>query len=138
MKKKDKFFLEENSAKASCKLKKALTLPRLAVYGSLVVLFLQILIQIFNIVSDTNLLFSYISIFFNLFFLLVILQKIEYINIKSFDKFVVPSLRFLIFLYLTNFCIYMFYNSVLYSYLIALINFFGAYFIFLLIKREFI
>ncbi|MBK6303132.1 MAG: hypothetical protein IPF43_04200 [Arcobacter sp.] len=57
--------------------------------------------------------------------------KINFLNI-----YVESSLKFLIFIYILNSFLYLFINNSVYSYIYAPINLFGAYFIFLLLKKE--
>jgi len=57
--------------------------------------------------------------------------KIDFLNI-----YVESSLKFLIFIYLINSILYLFINNSIYSYIYAPLNLFGAYFIFLLLKKD--
>ncbi|MFB1033632.1 MAG: hypothetical protein QMB77_09050, partial [Aliarcobacter cryaerophilus] len=105
-------------------------------YGSIFIILVSIFIQSSNIIQNKNLLLSIFSLFFNLFFLLIILQKLEMIKIDFLNIYVESSLKFLIFIYLINSILYLFINNSIYSYIYAPLNLFGAYFIFLLLKKD--
>ncbi len=58
------------------------------------------------------------------------------IKIDFLNTYVESSLKFLIFIYILNSFLYLFINNSVYSYIYAPINLFGAYFIFLLLKKD--
>ncbi|RBQ32468.1 hypothetical protein CRU92_01810 [Arcobacter sp. FW59] len=134
---KDKKFrtLWENTKKKCC-LKKFLELDKFAKYGSISVLAIAILTQSYNVVIAKNFILSFISLLFNLFFLLIVLLKLDIVKMNILKPFINYSLRFLIFLFLLNSFIYLFIDSWVYQFVYAPINLLGAYFIFLLLKKD--
>lgn len=124
------------TAKKKCCFLKFIELEPIVKYGSIFIILLSIFIQSSNIVQNKNSILSMFSLFFNLFFLLIILQRLEIIKMDFLNIYVESSLKFLIFIYILNFFLYLFINSSIYSYIYAPINLFGAYFIFLLLKKD--
>lgn len=108
----------------------------LAKNGSIFVIVLFIGLQVFNIISDNNYLFSFISLLINLFFLVIVLSKVEIIKLEAVEKYVDITLKIMIFIFLLNFIGYLSVEGFVYNYVIGPISFLGAYFIFLLTKRE--
>ncbi len=121
---------------SKCCLKKFFDMDFLAKNGSIFVVIMFIGIQIFNIVSAINYEFSFISLIINLFFLVVVLAKIEIIKFEAIEKYIDITLKIMIFIFLLNFIGYLSVEGFLYNYVIGPISFLGAYFIFLLTKRE--
>lgn len=136
MQSKKKFKTLLPIAKKKCCFLKFIDFEPIVKYGSIFIILVSIFIQSSNIIQNKNLLLSIFSLFFNLFFLLIILQKLEMIKIDFLNIYVESSLKFLIFIYILNSFLYLFINNSVYSYIYAPINLFGAYFIFLLLKKE--
>lgn len=109
-------------------------IDKISKYGSIFSILVAILIQCINIATGKNFNIAFSSILFNLFFLLIILQKTNIINISLLDIYVSSSLKLLFALFLINSLIYIFVDDRIYNFIYAPLSFFGAYFIFLLIK----
>jgi len=126
-----------SSSKKSCCFKTLLELEFWAKYGSLFIISFSIVTQSYNVIINANYNLSFISIIFNLFFLLIILQKLQIINLTKLNQIMVDtSLKFLIFIFCLNFIMYIFSEDYIIRFLYAPINFLGAYFIFLLLKKD--
>ena len=123
MQSKKKFKTLLPIAKKKCCFLKFIDFEPIVKYGSIFIILLSIFIQSSNIIQNKNL-------------LLIILQKLEMIKINFLNIYVESSLKFLIFIYILNSFLYLFINNSVYSYIYAPINLFGAYFIFLLLKKE--
>lgn len=136
MQSKKKFNTLLPTLKKGCCFLKFIDFEPIVKYGSIFIILVSIFIQSSNIIQNKNLLLSIFSLFFNLFFLLIILQKLEMIKIDFLNIYVESSLKFLIFIYLINSILYLFINNSIYSYIYAPLNLFGAYFIFLLLKKD--
>ena len=136
MQRKKKFNTRLPTLKKRCGFLKFIDFEPIVKYGSIFIILVSIFIQSSNIIQNKNLLLSIFSLFFNLFFLLIILQKLEMIKIDFLNIYVESSLKFLIFIYLINSILYLFINNSIYSYIYAPLNLFGAYFIFLLLKKD--
>lgn len=92
---------------SKCCLKKFLDLQLLAKYGPIVVILMFISIQILNIFSAKNYEASFISLIINLFFLVVVLTKLEYLKIDPLQKYIDITLRIMIFIFFLNFMAYL-------------------------------
>ena len=136
MQSKKKFNTLLPKSKKKCCLLKFIDFEPIVKYGSIFIILLSIFIQSSNIIQYKNLILSIFSLFFNLFFLLIILQKLEIIKIDFLNIYIKSSLQFLIFIYILNSFLYLFVDSSVYSYIYAPINLFGAYFIFLLLRKD--
>jgi uncharacterized membrane protein len=120
---------------SKCCLKKFFELEFLAKYGSISVVLIFIAIQVFNIVQGENYQTSFTSLIINLFFLVVVLTKLEYLRIEQLKKYIDTILKIMIFIFLLNSVAYL-QAEVSYKYAITPLSFFGAYFIFLLLKKD--
>ena len=120
---------------SKCCLKKFFELEFLAKYGSISVVLIFIAIQVFNIVQGENYQTSFTSLIINLFFLVVVLTKLEYLRIEQLKKYIDTILKIMIFIFLLNSVAYL-QAEVSYKYAITRLSFFGAYFIFLLLKKD--
>ena len=120
---------------SKCCLKKFLDLQLLAKYGPIVVILMFISIQILNIFSAKNYEASFISLIINLFFLVIVLTKLEYLKIDSLNKYIDRTLKIMIFIFILNFFGYLVVDGYIYKYVLAPISFFGAYFISLLLLK---
>ena len=134
--KKKKFRTLWAEARKKCCVKNFFELDFLAKYGSIAVIIFFILLQSYNITVDENFSLVFISILINLFFLLIVLIKVEIIKLDFLKLYVNSSLKFMIFIFLLNFGLYLFVNSMIYNYVYAPISLLGAYFIFLLLKKD--
>ena len=122
--------------KSKCCLKKFLDLEFLAKYGSIAIIIGSIAIQSVNIVENKNFELSFFSIIINLFFLVVVLTKLEIIKIDSLEKYLDSLLKIMIFIFLLNFVAYLFANDLTQNYVYAPLSFLGAYFFFLLLYKK--
>ncbi|KLE04367.1 hypothetical protein [Aliarcobacter butzleri] len=122
--------------KSKCCLKKFLDLEFLAKYGSIAIIIGSIAIQSLNIVENKNFELSFFSIIINLFFLVVVLTKLEIIKIDSLEKYLDNLLKIMIFIFLLNFVAYLFANDLIQNYVYAPLSFLGAYFFFLLLYKK--
>ncbi|MCT7608204.1 hypothetical protein, partial [Aliarcobacter butzleri] len=96
----------------------------------------SIAIQSLNIVENKNFELSFFSIIINLFFLVVVLTKLEIIKIDSLEKYLDSLLKIMIFIFLLNFVAYLFANDLIQNYVYAPLSFLGAYFFFLLLYKK--
>ncbi|MCG3702832.1 hypothetical protein N5T96_00250 [Aliarcobacter butzleri] len=122
--------------KSKCCLKKFLDLEFLAKYGSIAIIIGSIAVQSLNIVENKNFELSFFSIIINLFFLVVVLTKLEIIKIDSLEKYLDNLLKIMIFIFLLNFVAYLFANDLIQNYVYAPLSFLGAYFFFLLLYKK--
>ena len=121
---------------SNCCLKKFIDLDTISKYGSIIVLIIMILSQVFNIVvQKSSYEMSFLSIIVNTFFLVSVLTKIELIKISILDKYLNNILKFMIFIFILNFLGYLTSTSEVHNYVFAPISFFGAYFISLLLLK---
>jgi|GEM_PF-1146784 len=134
--KKKKFRALWEETKKKCCIKEFLELENLAKYGPISILLIVILIQSYNIIIDKDFKLSLISILINLFFLLIVLIKLDIIKIDTLKPYLNYALKLLIFIFLLNFIMYILTDDLLYQCVYAPINFIGAYFIFLLLNFE--
>ena len=122
---------------SKCCLKKFLDLQFLAKYGSIIVVLMFISIQVVNIINLKNYEASFFSLLVNLFFLIVVLTKLEYLKIDVLNKYIDTTLKIMIFIFFLNFIAYLgVEEGFIYRYVIAPMCFLGSYFIFLLLKKE--
>ena len=134
---KDKDINSMYKKKSCCFARELFKIDNLAKYGSIFVVIVSILVQSYNVIFQEDYLLSYISLFFNLFFLVVVFTKLKIIKIDFLNPYIDFFLRFLIFIFFLNFISYLFFvDSFIYRYLYAPIFFIGAYFVFLLLKNE--
>ncbi|MCT7634156.1 hypothetical protein N5U36_01755 [Aliarcobacter butzleri] len=122
--------------KSKCCLKKFLDLEFLAKYGSIAIIIGSIAVQSLNIIENKNFELSFFSIIINLFFLVVVLTKLEIIKIDSLEKYLDNLLKIIIFIFLLNFVAYLFANDLIQNYVYAPLSFLGAYFFFLLLYKK--
>lgn len=122
--------------KSKCCLKKFLDLKFLAKYGSIAIIIGSIAVQSLNIIENKNFELSFFSIIINLFFLVVVLTKLEIIKIDSLEKYLDSLLKIMIFIFLLNFVAYLFANDLIQNYVYAPLSFLGAYFFFLLLYKK--
>ena len=121
---------------SNCCLKKFIDLDTISKYGSIIVLIIMILSQVFNIiVQKSSYEMAFLSMIVNTFFLVSVLTKIELIKIRILDKYLNNILKFMIFIFILNFLGYLTSTSEVHNYLFAPISFFGAYFISLLLLK---
>ena len=121
---------------SNCCLKKFIDLDTISKYGSIIVLIIMILLQVFNIiVQKSSYEMAFLSMIVNTFFLVSVLTKIELIKISILDKYLNNILKFMIFIFILNFLGYLTSTSEVHNYLFAPISFFGAYFISLLLLK---
>lgn len=121
---------------SKCCLKKFFELNSISKYGSIFVVLMFIGIQILNILNGANYEASFISLIINLYFLVVVLTKLEYLKIDALNKYINISLKIMIFIFLISFIAYIGSEDMIYKYVVAPISFFGSYFCFLLIMKE--
>lgn len=122
--------------KSKCCIKKFLDLEFLAKYGSIAIIIGSIAVQSLNIIENKNFELSFFSIIINLFFLVVVLTKLEIIKIDSLEKYLDSLLKIMIFIFLLNFVAYLFANDLIQNYVYAPLSFLGAYFFFLLLYKK--
>lgn len=121
---------------SNCCLKKFIDLDTISKYGSIIVLIIMILSQVFNIiVQKSSYEMAFLSMIVNTFFLVSVLTKIELIKISILDKYLNSILKVMIFIFILNFLGYLTSTSEVHNYLFAPISFFGAYFISLLLLK---
>ena len=118
---------------SNCCLKKFIDLETISKYGSIVVIAVMILLQIFNIVIGSNYIMSFLSMIINTFFLVAVLTKLEMIKMSILEKHLNNILKFMIFIFILNFLGYLTSTSEIHNYVLAPISFLGAYFISLLL-----
>lgn len=121
---------------SKCCLKKFIDLDTISKYGSISVLIIMILLQIFNIVEGINYKISFFSMIINCFFLVAVLTKLEIIKMSILDKYLNNILKFMIFVFILNFLGYLTSTSEIHNYVLAPMSFFGAYFISLLVMNR--
>src|SRR5574344_350186 len=98
MQSKKKFNTLLPTLKKRCCFLKFIDFEPIVKYGSIFIILVSIFIQSSNIIQNKNLLLSIFSLFFNLFFLLIILQKLEMIKIDFLNIYVESSLNFFLFI----------------------------------------
>lgn len=135
MMKKKKFKLLWPSS--NCCLKKFLDLEVISKYGSIFILVIMILSQIFNIImKEGSYNLAFLSMIINTFFLIIVLIKVEILKFYIKEKYLTNILKFMILVFIINSFGYLASNSEIHNYVFAPISFFGAYFIFLLILNK--
>ena len=122
--------------KSKCCLKKFLDLEFLAKYGSIAVIIGSIVVQSLNIMENKNFELSFFSIIVNLFFLVVVLTKLEILKIDSLEKYLDGLLKIMIFIFLLNFVAYLSTTNLIQNYVYAPLSFLVFYFFFLLLYRK--
>ena len=121
---------------SNCCLKKFIDLDTISKYGSVIVLIIMILSQIFNIIiQKSSYEMAFLSMIVNTFFLVSVLTKIELIKISILEKYLNNILKVMIFIFILNFLGYLTSTSEIHNYIFAPISFFGAYFISLLLLK---
>ena len=117
-------------------LKKFIDLNNISKYGSIIVLIIMILSQVFNIiVQKSSYEMAFLSMIVNTFFLVSVLSKLEIIKMSILEKYINNILKFMIFIFILNFLGYLTSTSEIHNYVFAPISFFGAYFISLLLLK---
>ena len=123
--------------KSNCCLKKFLDLELISKYGSISVIFIMILSQVFNIImQESSYTLAFLSMIINTLFLIVILTKLEIIKISILEKYLNTILKIIIFIFILNFFGYLTSSLAIYNYVLAPISFLGAYFVFLLLLNK--
>lgn len=121
---------------SNCCLKKFIDLDNISKYGSIIVLIIMILSQVFNIiVQKSSYEMAFLSMIVNTFFLVSVLSKLEIIKMSILEKYINNILKFMIFIFILNFLGYLTSTSEIHNYVFAPISFFGAYFISLLLLK---
>ncbi len=121
---------------SNCCLKKFIDLDTISKYGSIIVLIIMILSQVFNIiVQKSSYEMAFLSMIVNTFFLVSVLSKLEIIKMSILEKYINNILKFMIFIFILNFLGYLTSTSEIHNYVFAPISFFGAYFISLLLLK---
>lgn len=121
---------------SKCCLKKFYDLDLIAKYGSIFIISFILLIQIFNIVIGHDIKTSIFSAIINLFFLVAILTKVEIIKVTILEKQLDNILKVIIFVLILNFLGYMLSSLEIYNYIFSPMSFFGAYFVFILLRTK--
>lgn len=121
---------------SNCCLKKFNDLDTIAKYGSIFIVVLILLSQVFNIVIEYNIRSSIFSVIMNIFFLVVILSKLGMIKVSILEEKVDSILKFIILVLILDFLGYVVSPNPIYNYLFAPISFLGAYFIFILLRTK--
>lgn len=123
--------------KSNCCLKKFLDLELISKYGSITVIVIMILSQVFNIIiQESSYSMAFLSMIINTFFLVIVLVKLEIITINILDKYLNNLLKFMIFVFILNFLGYLSSDLAIHNYVFAPISFLGAYFISLLLLNK--
>jgi uncharacterized membrane protein len=120
---------------SNCCLKKFIDLETISKYGSIVVIAIMILSQIFSIIIGSNYIMSFLSMVVNTFFLVAVLTKLEMIKMNILEKHLSKILKFMIFVFILNFLGYLTSTSEIHNYILAPVSFLGAYFISLLLLK---
>lgn len=121
---------------SNCCLKKFSDLDSISKYGSILVILLFLLFQVFNVAIGYKYEMSFVSMIINTFFLVVILTKLGILKIAILEKPMNSILKFMIFVFILNFFAYLTSNIQLHNYFFAPVSFLGAYFIFLLQAKK--
>lgn len=101
-------------------------------YGSIIVPFIMLFSQIFNVQMGINVNLSLISIFINIFFLMVVLTKLEILVFSFLQESMDKILKIMILVFILNSVAYFLSTIQIHNYFFAPLNFLGAYFIFML------
>lgn len=121
---------------SNCCIKKIVDLDTVAKYGSITTISIILLSQIFNVVIGYNYRMSFFSMIVNVFFLLVVLTKLEILKLTIFEEQMNFILKLMIFIFIINFFAYSLSEVELHSYFFAPVSFLGAYFIFILLTNK--
>lgn len=117
---------------SKCCLKKFYDLDIISKYGSIFIISIILLSQVFNIVIGYNYKMSFFSMIINTFFLVVVLVKLDIIKINILVKYINSILNFMIVIFILNFFGYLLSDTQIHNYFFAPLSFLGAYCIFLL------
>jgi hypothetical protein len=121
---------------SNCCLKKVIDLDIITKYGSITTISIILLSQIVNIIEGNNIRMSLFSMFINIFFLVVILNKLEILKLTIFQEQMNSILKLIIFIFMLNFFAYLISDVPINNYFFAPVSFLGAYFIFVLLKTK--
>lgn len=121
---------------SNCCFKKVIDLDIIVKYGSITSISIIFLSQILNIIEGNNIRISFFSMFINIFFLVVVLNKVEILKLTIFEEQINNILKFIIFVFVLNFFAYLISDVPIHNYFFAPVSFFGAYFIFVLLKTK--
>lgn len=121
---------------SNCCFKKVIDLDIIAKYGSIIAISIILLSQILNISESNNIRMSFFSMFINIFFLVVVLNKVEILKLTIFEEQMNGILKFIIFVFVLNFFAYLISEVPIHNYFFAPVSFLGAYFIFVLLKTK--
>lgn len=121
---------------SNCCFKKVIDLDIIAKYGSIIAISIILLSQILNISESNNIRMSFFSMFINIFFLVVVLNKVEILKLTIFEEQMNGILKFIIFIFVLNFFAYLISEVPIHNYFFAPVSFLGAYFIFVLLKTK--
>ncbi len=121
---------------SNCCIKKIVDLDTVAKYGSITTISIILLSQIFNVAIGYNYRMSFFSMIINVFFLLVVLTKLEILKLTIFEEQMNFILKLMIFVFIINFFAYSLSTVELHSYFFAPVSFLGAYFIFILLTNK--
>lgn len=121
---------------SKCCLKKFYDLDLISKYGSIIIISFILLTQVYNIIIGQDVSSSFFSMIINLFFLVAILTKVEIIKVNILEKQLDTILKVIIFVFILDFFGYMSSTNEIYNYLFAPMSFWGAYFVFLLLKTR--
>lgn len=121
---------------SNCCFKKVIDLDIIAKYGSITAISIILLSQILNISESNNIRMSFFSMFINIFFLVVVLNKVEILKLTIFEEQMNGILKFIIFVFVLNFFAYLISEVPIHNYFFAPVSFLGAYFIFVLLKTK--
>lgn len=121
---------------SNCCFKKVIDLDIIAKYGSITAISIILLSQILNISESNNIRMSFFSMFINIFFLVVVLNKVEILKLTIFEEQMNGILKFIIFIFVLNFFAYLISEVPIHNYFFAPVSFLGAYFIFVLLKTK--
>jgi hypothetical protein len=120
---------------SKCCLKKFYDLDIISKYGSITVVSILILYQLFNIINESNIKMSIFSLVVNTMFLAIILTKLEILKIYLFEKKLDLLLKIIFFIFILNFFGYLISKEELHNYFLLPLSFLGSYFIILLILK---
>jgi hypothetical protein len=121
---------------SNCCFKKVIDLDIIAKYGSITAISIILLSQILNISESNNIRMSFFSMFINIFFLVVVLNKVEILKLTIFEEQMNSILKFIIFIFVLNFFAYLISEVPIHNYFFAPVSFLGAYFIFVLLRTK--
>lgn len=120
---------------SKCCLKKFYDLDVISKYGSISIISIILLSQVFNIIMGYNYKMSFFSMIINTFFLVIVLAKLEIIEINISIERINNILKFIIVVFIFNFFGYLLSDTQMHNYFFAPLSFLGAYCIFLLTIR---